>query len=137
VVAYFWKTVKEAELAPDCEYPSETNRVRFWPNQASHDCNYEALSMELRLLRGEELDALSRELGAAASTSAGWMEAFLSAGRSGLKSRESVVKRTREIGGKCFCELSQTGRRRSESCLSLSTGQCNTYSLDTLTPSQS
>ena len=43
----------------------------------------------LRLLRGEELDALSRELGVAASTLAGWKEAFLSAGRSGLKSRES------------------------------------------------
>ena len=42
----------------------------------------------LRLLRGEELDALSRELGVAASTLAGWKEAFLAAGQSGLKSRE-------------------------------------------------
>jgi len=42
----------------------------------------------LRLLRGEELDALSRELGVAASTLAGWKEAFLSAGQSGLKARE-------------------------------------------------
>ena len=42
----------------------------------------------LRLLRGEELDALSRELGVAASTLAGWKEAFLSAGQAGLKSRE-------------------------------------------------
>ena len=42
----------------------------------------------LRLLRGEELDALSRELGVAAATLAGWKEAFLSAGQSGLKSRE-------------------------------------------------
>lgn len=43
----------------------------------------------LRLLRGEELDSLSRELGVAAATLAGWKEAFLSAGQSGLKSRES------------------------------------------------
>lgn len=42
----------------------------------------------LRLLRGEALDALSRELGVAASTLAGWKEAFLAAGQAGLKSRE-------------------------------------------------
>lgn len=41
----------------------------------------------LRLLRGEELDALSRELGVAASTLAGWKTAFLAAGQAGLKSR--------------------------------------------------
>lgn len=41
----------------------------------------------LRLLRGEELDALSRELGVAASTLAGWKETFLAAGQAGLKSR--------------------------------------------------
>lgn len=43
----------------------------------------------LRLLRGEALDALSRELGVAASTISGWKEAFLAAGQSGLKSREA------------------------------------------------
>ena len=43
----------------------------------------------LRLLRGEELDALSRELGVTASTLSGWREAFLAAGQSGLKIRES------------------------------------------------
>ncbi len=42
----------------------------------------------LRLLRGEALDSLSRELGVAASTLAGWKEAFLAAGQAGLKSRE-------------------------------------------------
>jgi hypothetical protein len=46
----------------------------------------------LRLLRGEELDALSRELGVAASTLAGWKEVFLSAGQSGLKSREPAAQ---------------------------------------------
>lgn len=41
----------------------------------------------LRLLRGEELDALSRELGVAAGTLAGWKEAFLAGGQANLKSR--------------------------------------------------
>ena len=41
----------------------------------------------LRLLRGEELDALSRELKVTAATLSEWREAFLAAGQSGLKSR--------------------------------------------------
>jgi len=41
----------------------------------------------IRLLKGEELDALSRELGVAAGTLAGWKETFLGVGRAGLKSR--------------------------------------------------
>lgn len=44
----------------------------------------------LRLLRGEELDALSRELGVTASTLSSWREAFLAAGKGGLKSRASA-----------------------------------------------
>src|SRR2546423_7043457 len=43
----------------------------------------------LRLLRGEELDALSRELGVTAATLSSWREAFLAAGQAGLKIRES------------------------------------------------
>jgi hypothetical protein len=46
----------------------------------------------LRLLRGEGLDALSRELGVAASTLSGWKEAFLAAGQAGLKSRQPDVR---------------------------------------------
>ena len=46
----------------------------------------------LRLLRGEELDALSRELGVMAATLAGWKEAFLAAGQAGLKSREPDLR---------------------------------------------
>ena len=41
----------------------------------------------LRLLRGEELDALSRELGVTAATLAQWRERFLAAGQASLKSR--------------------------------------------------
>lgn len=41
----------------------------------------------LRLLQGEPLDALSRELGVTAARLSEWREEFLAAGRDGLKSR--------------------------------------------------
>ena len=41
----------------------------------------------LRLLRGEELDALSRELRVTAATLAQWRERFLAGGQASLKSR--------------------------------------------------
>ena len=45
------------------------------------------LEAVLRLLRGEDLDALSRELGITAHKIAEWKEDFLAAGQAGLKSR--------------------------------------------------
>lgn len=41
----------------------------------------------IRLLRGEDLDALSRELGVTGATLGEWREKFVGAGQSGLKSR--------------------------------------------------
>src|SRR4028118_1829842 len=41
----------------------------------------------LRLLRGEDLDTLSRELGATAATLSGWRESFLDGGTAAMKSR--------------------------------------------------
>ena len=41
----------------------------------------------LRVLRGEELDALSRELGVTAATIASWRDHFLASGQAGLRSR--------------------------------------------------
>jgi transposase-like protein len=41
----------------------------------------------LRLLRGESLDSLARELGVTAATLAQWREAFLGGGQTALKSR--------------------------------------------------
>jgi hypothetical protein len=41
----------------------------------------------LRLLRGESLDLLAREMGQPAGRIASWREEFLAAGREGLKSR--------------------------------------------------
>ena len=46
------------------------------------------LEAVLRLLRGEDLDALSRDLGVTAHKIAEWKEDFLSAGQAGLKSRQ-------------------------------------------------
>jgi hypothetical protein len=55
--------------------------TRFW---AKH--KVEAV---LRLLRGEPLDVLSRELGVGAAQLSQWREAFLAAGAHGLSSRPS------------------------------------------------
>src|SRR3712207_163332 len=41
----------------------------------------------LRLLRGEDLETLSRALGVTAATLAGWQEAFLAAGEASLATR--------------------------------------------------
>lgn len=41
----------------------------------------------VRMLRGEELDALSRELGVTAATLAQWRDRFLAAGEAALRSR--------------------------------------------------
>jgi transposase len=41
----------------------------------------------LRLLRGEDLELVSRELGVTAAELSGWREAFLAAGEAALKSR--------------------------------------------------
>jgi hypothetical protein len=42
----------------------------------------------LRLLQGEDLDTLSRELGVTASRLSQWRDEFLAAGEAGLKSRQ-------------------------------------------------
>jgi hypothetical protein len=41
----------------------------------------------LRLVRGEDLELLSRELGVTAATLSGWRDDFLAAGQAALKSR--------------------------------------------------
>ena len=46
----------------------------------------------LRLLRGEGLEVLSRELGVTAATLSGWREAFLAGGEASLKSRPSDAR---------------------------------------------
>jgi transposase-like protein len=51
----------------------------------------------LRLLRGEALDLVSRELGVPAARLATWREAFLAAGQEALK-KQPLDSRDREIG---------------------------------------
>ena len=51
----------------------------------------------LRLLRGEDLELLSRGLGVTAAELSGWREAFLAAGEASLKSRPADARDT-EIG---------------------------------------
>ena len=41
----------------------------------------------VRLLRGEDLDTLSRELGVTAATLSSWRDSFLDGGRAAMKSR--------------------------------------------------
>src|SRR5215213_3737338 len=58
----------------------------------------------LRLLRGEGLDALAREIGRPAGRISAWREEFLAAGREGLKSRprpeedRRLVEAQRKVG---------------------------------------
>ena len=56
----------------------------------------------LRLLRGEDLDTLSRELGVVAATLSGWRDAFLDGGTAAMKSRpadgrDELVARDRQL----------------------------------------
>jgi transposase len=44
----------------------------------------------LRLLRGEDLETVSRELGVTAATLTGWRDAFLSAGEAALTTRAAT-----------------------------------------------
>src|SRR5215210_8675687 len=51
----------------------------------------------LRVLRGEDLDALSRELGVTAGTLAQWRDQFLAGGQAAVKSRPAD-ERDDELG---------------------------------------
>src|ERR687885_2789633 len=46
----------------------------------------------LRLLRGEDLELVSRELGVAAAELSGWRDRFLAAGEASLKSRPADAR---------------------------------------------
>lgn len=51
----------------------------------------------LRLLRGEDLDTLSRELGVTAATLSFWREEFLSGGQSSLKAKDDEDDSAEEV----------------------------------------
>jgi len=50
----------------------------------------------LRLLRGEDLETISRQLGVTAATLTGWHDAFLAAGEAALTTRAATGERTGE-----------------------------------------
>lgn len=53
----------------------------------------------VRLLKGEDLELVSRDLGVTAATLSGWREAFLSSGENGLKAKpgDDRDKRIRQL----------------------------------------
>ena len=55
------------------------------------------LDVVLRLLRGEKLETLSRELGVEAHRLAAWRDEFLEAGKEGLKGRRQVSDEDRRL----------------------------------------
>lgn len=57
----------------------------------------------LRLLRGEALDPVSRELRVTPGTLSGWRKTFLSAGQAGLKSRQPAPGPKKRRGPKTAC----------------------------------
>ncbi len=72
----------------------------------------------LRLLRGESLDALSRETRQPAAVLAGWRGDFLEAGMAGLKRRTEdpkvaalaeELKRAKRLVGDLFCQDPEQG----------------------------
>ena len=80
----------------------------------------------LRLLRGEDLDALSRELKVTAAKLSEWRETFLESGMAGFKSREveaqdDEVARLKSVLGEMTmrCELQRDAIRRLKAGLPL------------------
>lgn len=80
----------------------------------------------LRLLRGEDLDLVSREVGVTGATLASWREAFLEGGLGALRSRkaddrdERIRELERQLGRSVIdCELQREKIRRLEEGLPL------------------
>ena len=70
----------------------------------------------LRLLRGEDLDTLSRELGVTAATLAGWRDSFLDGGTAALKSRpaddrDEEIARLRSKVGQLTMDVELLGQK--------------------------
>ena len=82
----------------------QTNRVETQPGEAARAQEAGAAALGrggrmsrqrktaavLRLLRGEELETVSRELGVTAATLSGWRDAFLAAGEAALTTRAAT-----------------------------------------------
>ena len=78
----------------------------------------------LRLLRGEDLDVLSRELGVTAATLSSWRQAFLDGGTAAMKSRpaddrDELVDRLRAKVG----QLTMDNELLGQKCRHLESGR--------------
>src|SRR3954453_21834503 len=78
----------------------------------------------LRLLRGEDLDTLSRELGVTAATLSGWRESFLDGGTAAMKSRpaddrdEEIARLRSKVG-----QLTMDNELLGQKCQHLESGR--------------
>ena len=78
----------------------------------------------LRLLRGEDLDALSRELGVTAATLSGWRDGFLDGGTAAMKSRpaddrdEEIARLRSKVG-----QLTMDNELLGQKCQHLESGR--------------
>jgi transposase-like protein len=77
-----------------------------------------------RLLRGEDLDTLSRELGVTAATLSSWREAFLDGGTAAMKSRptddrDELIARLRAKVG----QLTMDNELLGQKCQHLESGR--------------
>ena len=91
--------------------PSEASRTHAGDGPVRKPQRFSAKlksKIVLRLLRGDDLELLSREYGATAAQISGWRDDFLSAGEIALKKREDSeseeVKRLREKLGEVTME---------------------------------
>ena len=78
----------------------------------------------LRLLRGEDLDTLSRELGVTAATLSGWRESFLDGGTAAMKSRpaddrdEEIARLRSKVG-----QLTMDNELLGQKCRQMESGR--------------
>ena len=73
------------------------NEVREAAGERGRWSSRRKMEVVLRALRGEDLDALSRELGVAAGTIAQWREQFLAGGQAAVR-RRPADERDDELG---------------------------------------
>ncbi len=78
----------------------------------------------LRLLRGEDLDTLSRELGVTAATLSAWREGFLDGGTAAMKSRpaddrdEEIARLRSKVG-----QLTMDNELLGQKCQQMESGR--------------
>ena len=94
---------------------SKTSTKNTAPDRGRFSANRKTDAI-LRLLRGEDLEALSRELGVTAATLSTWRDAFLDGGKASLKSRpaderDEEVARLRAKVGQLTMDVELLGQK--------------------------